>query len=113
MRSVFLSILAALTLITSVGLGHARGAMPAEDGFVICRGHVTTIVWIDASGAEVEAEVLCPDAALSLLTHAAMDAPSLRWRTAESLALFAPAANHTAPAVARVTPKVRGPPVSF
>lgn len=77
MKALILSLLAALTLMTSVGLGHARGSAPAAEGIVLCQGHVITTIWIDAQGNEVEGRVLCPDAALGLLAHATSGATDM------------------------------------
>ncbi|MEM9436197.1 MAG: hypothetical protein AAGA15_04085 [Pseudomonadota bacterium] len=75
MRRLLVSFLAALILVTGVGLGHARGVMPAEGAVVICHGHSTAVIWIDADGQEVEQHILCPEAALGFLADTATGAP--------------------------------------
>ncbi|MEM8590930.1 MAG: hypothetical protein AAGF13_00230 [Pseudomonadota bacterium] len=113
MRAIFLSFLTALTLLTSVGLGHARGVMPAEEGIVICQGHLVVTVWIDAQGNEVTEHHICPEAALSLLTQAAVDGPRVEapWAPGQSLAAAIIARLH----VQGLAPSshARGPPFAI
>ena len=111
MRALALSFLTLLTLVTSVGLGFARGMLPPTDAVVICRGHVALTIWLDADGNEVEAAHLCAEAALALLTQPASPAP-VPGHPVDRLLLLtgqdwvAPAAHAVAP-----PPTARGPPV--
>ncbi|MEM9853629.1 MAG: hypothetical protein AAF841_04160 [Pseudomonadota bacterium] len=110
MRGLLLSLLSALVVMTSTGLGLARGSMPALEGHVICQGHAITTIWIDAQGREVERQALCPDAALSLLVQSAVAAPETGHvafvRMAEMPALLA----RPAPAATLLKPQARAPP---
>lgn len=102
--------LACLTLVTSVGLGHARGMLPGESAIVICRGHAAVTIWIDAQGNEVSHGALCPDAALGLLTQGAVGGPGLGPVPGRASLLRSPLAAAPWPLAAPQGPLARGPP---
>ena len=110
MRHAFLLCLTILTLVTSVGLGHARGMMPAQDGLVICQGHATSVVWLDSQGNEVEVAVLCPEAALGLLAHGGVLPPETAPITAHAIALEPTLIAGLAQSALPETAQARGPP---
>ncbi|MEL6689432.1 MAG: hypothetical protein AAFP28_03860 [Pseudomonadota bacterium] len=110
MRALFLSFLTTLIVLTSAGLGLARGMMPADQSVVICQGHAAVTIWIDAQGNEVEHQHLCPEEGSffkqGALSAAAVARPEGRLvplsATVESRALTAPSEPITLP---------RGPPL--
>ena len=112
MKAVLLSWLVLTITLTSVGLGHARGILPGTDSIVICQGHISTVIWVDAQGNEVKKPSLCADAALALFADPGLSGPQL-----ESPELLAtPFRSKLDPmlhsALAALAPLARGPPVS-
>ncbi|MEM1232706.1 MAG: hypothetical protein AAGH70_01140 [Pseudomonadota bacterium] len=89
MRGILLSLLTVLTVVTSAGLGHARGLLPAQEGIVICQGHLAVTIWIDAQGNEITQSHICPDAALSLLGQGGVEGPALTTPWGERVTLWA------------------------
>ncbi|MEM1374931.1 MAG: hypothetical protein AAGF78_11180 [Pseudomonadota bacterium] len=77
MKAAFLTFLAALVLMTSTGLGFARGTLPADEGIVICHGNAAVTIWIDVHGNEVRHVHLCPDEG-PFFKQGALIAPDLR-----------------------------------
>ncbi len=110
-RRPLIALLALLVLVTSIGLGAARGAAAPADAVVICRGHASVTVFLDADGNEVGHHSICPEAALALMVQGGVFAPEI----AAPLTLFvfgivAPTASVRASA-GRIAPVARGPPV--
>ncbi|QBX33724.1 hypothetical protein E4191_02560 [Paracoccus liaowanqingii] len=58
-------ILILVVMLTSIGLGAARGTVRSGEQIVLCTGH--GIVTIDLPGDQGRRTHLCPDMALSLL----------------------------------------------
>jgi len=77
---------------------------------VICHGHATAVIWIDADGNEVEHEVLCPDAALALLAATGGTAPSIAQPLARAHVARRDHPAHRAPGLHAALPHARGPP---
>ncbi|MEL6610248.1 MAG: hypothetical protein AAFO58_06585 [Pseudomonadota bacterium] len=100
MRAVFLirAFVAMLVLVTSVGTGVARGTLPPAGAIVICNGHGSATILIDAAGNEVTEVALCGEAANGLFTQEAVtpESPVAAWsreplaRPAVVLAVLAP-----------------------
>ncbi|MEL6549982.1 MAG: hypothetical protein AAFQ54_07020 [Pseudomonadota bacterium] len=109
MKTLLFSLLACLTLVTSVAVGHARGAVPASDAVVICHGLSTTVIWLDGAGNEVERAGICPEAALSLFGQEAAPSPALAL-DGPSLRTAATFARNHAPGRAPAATQARGPP---
>ncbi len=66
-RLIFRLALVVSVLLTGYGAAYARGANPAVDQMVICAGHVTDVIYVDAEGKETIAPHLCPDCITHLL----------------------------------------------
>lgn len=112
MRSILIPILCAVMLLTSAGVGAAKGALPAADGIVICRGHGTHTVWINAQGEEIGHHALCADGVQSMLMLGALaQAPA---HAPELMVVpYAPKAALSAPQAQALTPMARGPPLTI
>jgi len=76
-RSVLAVLLSAFVVALSVAAGHARGQAPAAGHAVLCTGHGTVTIAVDADGAPIGMRVLCPDCALTLLAGVAPPVPAL------------------------------------
>jgi hypothetical protein len=66
MRAFALTILAALTLVTSLAAGIARGHADPSSRVVLCTGQGPVMVYVDASGQPTAPPELCPDGILAL-----------------------------------------------
>ena len=112
MKALLLSWLVLTITLTSVGLGHARGILPGTDSIVICQGHISTVIWVDAQGNEVEKPALCADAALALFADPGLSVSDLASPERLSTPLRADLFSVTHSALAALAPSARGPPVS-
>lgn len=79
-RPLLTLLLCLVTALSAVGAGHARGQAPVAGHAVICSGHGTVTVPVDASGAPVARQGLCPDCVMTLHAPSAAgpDAPGHR-----------------------------------
>lgn len=66
-RALISVCLSVSLLLTGIGAAVAGGAAPAVDRVVICSGHATTVLFVDAEGTPTSAPHLCPDCAMHLL----------------------------------------------
>lgn len=73
LRTLFRMCLVVSVLLTGYGAAYARGMDPAVDRLVICAGHVTSVIYVDAQGNQTTAPHLCPDCTLHVLGN--IDAP--------------------------------------
>ncbi|MEO0487807.1 MAG: hypothetical protein AAF092_18055 [Pseudomonadota bacterium] len=112
MRSALITLICALLVLTSAGVGVAKGTLPAADGIVICRGHGTHTVWIDAQGEEVAQHALCAEGVQSMMLLASVDQAPSAWTTAARMA-YAPWAQRLNAAALRAAPQARGPPADI
>lgn len=106
------SLLVALTFVTALGLGVARG-QPAVAGHVVfCGSQGVSLVAVDASGAPIEAPGHCPDCA-GLLSVPVPTDPSGQMALERALGvLSAPVVAGAAPVVAVcAVPPARAPPM--
>ncbi|MEL6913663.1 MAG: hypothetical protein AAFP13_04115 [Pseudomonadota bacterium] len=110
MKALLFTCLACLTLVTSVGVGHARGTGPASDGVVICHGLSTTVIWLDADGKEVERTGICPEAGLTLFGQEAAPLSTMTRDTRAALTV-APMRQRAPQGRDRSATHARGPPL--
>lgn len=66
-RSLLRGFLAVVLLLTSVGMGVARGQAQVVDHVLLCGSFGTKMVAVDARGNTVQAPGHCPDCACLLL----------------------------------------------
>lgn len=104
-------ILILAVMLTSIGLGAARGTVRMDDQIVLCTGHgVVVVPRPDGQGERVH---LCPDMALSLMAGLAPADVALPQRVAVPRELSAdsgPAPAAQAPAQVRVRDPPPGSP---
>ena len=100
-------ILILAVMLTSIGLGAARGTVRLDDRIVLCTGH--GVVVIPRPDGQGERAHLCPDMALSLMAGLSPADPVLPQRVAVPRLLF-PDQGLAAAAQARTQVRVRDPP---
>ena len=110
MRAILLSFLAAFVVLTSAGLGLARGMTPANEAIVICQGHAAVTIWIDANGNEVEHQHLCPEEG-SFFKQGAVTGEALREPDRASLTLHTAALRSLLATAPELSSQARGPPL--
>ncbi|CAM3441271.1 DUF2946 domain-containing protein [Paracoccus nototheniae] len=103
-------ILILAVMLTSIGLGAARGTVRMGDQIVLCTGH--GVVVIQRPGESVPSTHLCPDMALSLMAAVAPADVVLDDRRLSSRHL-APGPVPAAAPVARAQARVRDPPAAL
>nr|WP_111302003.1 hypothetical protein [Paracoccus saliphilus] len=95
-------------MLTSIGLGAARGTVRQGTEVVLCTGHGVVVTRLPESG-NAQARI-CPDMALSLLAVIGMPEPALPLRAPLPQPGPPVLIAGTAPVLATVI-RVRGPPV--
>ena len=91
MRHAALSLILALSLaLTGQAMAVARGEAAAVGQMVLCTGTGQVMVHVDAQGRPTGPPVICPDAALAMLTDAGAAASLPLWRAWVPLAHGAP-----------------------
>lgn len=96
--------------LTSLGLGTARGTLPAGERVVLCAGGTVTTIQLGPDGQPRRKTHVCPDMAPVFL--AGWDAlPVLPGRADGPAGRLTPARVIPPPALMRGTAQARGPPV--
>ncbi len=86
----FSVLLCTVLLITAAAAGVARGQGEAAGKAVLCTGHGTVIVYVNAEGQPVSPPELCPDAAQALLSANTLPAQLHGFQGIEITAFFQP-----------------------
>ena len=62
-QSLFAGLLVGLLVLSGQAMAFARGASPAETRVVICVGHLSKAIYVDADGQQTAPPELCADCA--------------------------------------------------
>ncbi|THH36158.1 hypothetical protein E4Z66_13990 [Aliishimia ponticola] len=112
MKTVLSILFGFVLVLTAQGAAVARVSAPADGQIVLCTGHGTSVIYVDADGRPTSPPQLCFDAAQALFVALSVQMPDMQ--APSGIVAFDPIPVRLAVVSIDVTsPQARGPPPVF